>query len=251
MLTDEEKTIYQWQTWVSGFGEAGQERLRRSSVLVSRVGGVGGLVAVQLAAAGIGQLVLAHAGNLKLTDLNRQILGKYEHVGQPRIQHFAERLRELNPKVHVVPVSENMSDDNAGRWVAMADLLVDCAPLFSERFALNRQGVSQQKPMVDCAMYDLEAQITTIQPGVTPCLRCLYPEEPSTWKREFPVFGAVAGTIGCLAAMEAIKVLAGFGEPLHGRLLRLDLRDMTCQTFKVQRNPKCSVCGVLNVNAAQ
>jgi molybdopterin-synthase adenylyltransferase len=94
-------------------------------------------------------------------------------------------------------------------------------------------------------MYELEAQITTIIPGKTPCLSCLYPDEPKAWKREFPVFGAVSGTIGCIAAMEAIKVIAGFGEPLIGKLLSYSLRDMSFRKIQVQRRKNCQVCSHL------
>lgn len=97
--------------------------------------------------------------------------------------------------------------------------------------------------MIECAMYELHARITTILPGETPCLACLTPEAPPGWKREFPVFGAVSGSVGCLAAMEAIKVLAGLGEPLAGRVLTYDLRSMRFHTIQVRRRPDCEVCG--------
>src|SRR6516164_8439450 len=96
-LTDEERAIYQWQLWVQGFGEAGQERLKASSVLVSRIGGVGGTVALYLAAAGVGRIVLAHAGNLRADDLNRQLLMSHAGTGQSRIEQATRRLREFNP----------------------------------------------------------------------------------------------------------------------------------------------------------
>ena len=127
--------------------------------------------------------------------------------------------------------------------VERADVIVDCAPLFTERYLLNREGVRQNKPLVECAMYDLEAQITSILPGQTACLACMYPNDPPAWKREFPVFGAVSGTIGCLGAMEAIKIIAGFGEPLCNQLLTCDLRDMTFRKLKIHRNPECAICG--------
>ncbi len=242
-LTDEERAIYEWQMWVPDFGAAGQERLKGASVLISRVGGVGGAVAYQLAAAGVGRLILAHAGNLRASDLNRQLLMTHDGLGRPRIETAARRLRELNPRLHVEALAENVSEDNAARLVAMADLVVGCAPLFSERLLLNREAVRQRKPLVDCAMFELEAQLTTIVPGRTPCLACLVPEPPPAWKRAFPVFGAVAGTIGSMGAMEAIKVLAGLGEPLLGRLLLCDLRSMSFRTLPIQRRAECGVCG--------
>ena len=242
-LTDEERAVYEWQIWVDDFQEAGQEKLKGSSILVSRVGGLGSVVAYELAAAGIGKLVLAHAGNVKPSDLNRQLLMTHDWLGKPRVESAERRLKELNPRLEVVAVEENVSEDNAAALVGQVDLVVDCAPLFLERFAMNRQAVVKNKPLVECAMYDLEAQLTTIIPGQSPCLACLYPDQPPEWRREFPVFGAVSGTVGCMAAMEAIKVLSGFGEPLAGSLLTFDLRDMSFARRRITRNPGCSVCG--------
>ena len=242
-LTDEERAVYEWQLDVPGFGEAGQERLKAASVLVTRVGGVGGVVAYELAAAGIGRLVLAHAGDVQPSDLNRQLLMTYDGVGRPRIESVERRLRDLNPRLEVLAVDENVSTENAARLVGEVDLVVDCAPLFEERLALNAEIVRQRKPMVEGAMYELQAQVTTIDPGRTPCLACLTPAPPPGWRRRFPVFGAVSGAVGCLAAMEAIKVLAGLGEPLYGKLLAWDLRTMRVRTVAVERRGDCAVCG--------
>src|SRR5262249_54968482 len=160
-------------------------------------------------------------------------------------EQAARRLRELSPFVEVEAVAENVTEANAERLVARADLVVSCAPQFHERLLLNRAAVAQGKPLVDCAMYELEAQLTTVVPGRTPCLACLYPSEPPAWRREFPVFGAVAGAGGCLGAVEAIKGLAGGGGPVVGQLLVGDLRDMTFRKVTVLRNPGCAVCGRL------
>jgi len=241
-LTDEERAVYEWQIWVPDFGEGGQEKLKNSSVLISRVGGLGSVVAYELAAAGVGKFVIAHAGNVKPSDLNRQLLMTHDWLGKPRVESAARRLKELNPRLEIVAVNENINEDNIAGLAEQVDLIADCAPLFPERYAMNREAVRQGKPLIECAMYDLEAQITTILPGKTPCLKCLYPQDPPAWKREFPVFGAVSGTVGCLAAMEAIKVLAGFGDPLAGELLTMDLRDMTFRKRAIQRNPDCELC---------
>ena len=241
-LTDEERAIYEWQTWVPDFGEGGQEKLKGATVLISRIGGLGGVVAYELAAAGVGRLILAHAGDVKPSDLNRQLLITHEQLGKPRIESAERRLHDLNPRLEIVPVAENISEDNVERLVSEADVVVDCAPLFEERFLMNREAVRQSKPMVECAMYELQAQLTTILPGETPCLACLFPEAPPAWKREFPVFGAVSGAVGCLAAMEAIKLIAGIGEPLSGELLTMDLRTMDLRKHHVSRRAGCAVC---------
>ncbi|MBI5393825.1 MAG: HesA/MoeB/ThiF family protein [Verrucomicrobia bacterium] len=242
-LTPEERAIYEWQMWVPGFGEEGQRKLKGASVLVSRCGGLGGLVAYELAAAGVGRLVIAHGGNLKPADLNRQLLQTHDHIGKPRIESIARRLRELNPRLDVVAVGENVSEANAKRLVAQADVVVDAAPLFEERFALNDAAVRLGKPMVECAMYSLEAYVTTILPGRTACLRCIYPEKPATWKRQFPVIGAVPGTAACIGAMEVVKLITGIGETLAGVLLAMDLETMEFRRLKTARREDCAVCG--------
>ncbi|MEC8892512.1 MAG: ThiF family adenylyltransferase, partial [Candidatus Poribacteria bacterium] len=121
----------------------------------------------------------------------------------------------------------------------------DCAPLFEERFAMNQQAVVQSIPLVECAMYDLEAQVTTIIPKETPCLACLYPDQPPMWTREFPVFGAVSGMIGCIAVMEAIKIIAGFGHTLKSKMLNIDLRSMKFQIIDISPASDCHICGHL------
>lgn len=244
-LTDHERAVYEWQMWVPDFGEVGQRRLKGCSVMVSRLGGVGGLVAYQLAAAGIGRLVLAHAGNVVPSDLNRQLLMTHDWIGKPRIESVRRRLLELNPRLEIVAVPENISPENADRLLDQADLVVDCAPLFPERFAMNAAAVRQRKPLVECAMYELEAQLTTIVPGKTACLNCIYPQAPPTWTRQFPVVGAVSGSVACLAAMEVIKLATGMGEPLLGRMLRYDLRTMHFHQLNVKRRADCPICAGL------
>ena len=242
-LTDDERAIWEWQMWVPGFGETGQEKLKGASVLISRCGGVGGVVAYQLAAAGVGKLVIAHRGNVRPSDLNRQLLMTHDSIGTPRIESIRRRLNDLNPRLEVVGYDQNVNENNAAELVEQADVIVDCAPLFEERFLLNAQAVRLGKPMVECAMYELEAQITSFVPGQTACLRCLYPRDPDYWKRQFPVFGAVSGMIASLGAMEAIKLVAGLGQPLTNRLLLCDLRDVTFRTVKIDRDPNCPCCG--------
>ena len=241
-LTPDELQRYQWQLWVRDFGEAGQRKLKGASVLVSRIGGVGGSAAMQLAAAGVGRLVLAHGGNLRLDDLNRQLLMTTDWIGKPRVESAERRLRELNPHVEIDTLAENVSESNVAALVGRCDLVVAAAPLFAERLLMNREAVRQNKPLVDCAMYELEGRVTTVIPRQTACLACLYPEPPANWKREFPVFSAVSSAVGSLAAMEAIKRIAGIGQPLAGRLLTLDLGDMTFRTLSISRRHDCAVC---------
>ena len=242
-LTAEERAIYEWQMWVPGVGEEGQLKLKNARVLVSRVGGLGGLVALELAAAGIGKLILAHGGVLQPSDLNRQLLQTHDHIGKPRIDSIVRRLKDLNPRCDIIGVPENASESNADALVAQADIVVDAAPMFQERLALNAAAFRAGKPMIECAMHTLDASVTTFVPGKTGCLACYIPEVPPTWKRQFPVFGAVSGTAACIGAMEVIKLLTGIGTTLQGQLLSMNLDTMQFRKVRLPKREDCAVCG--------
>lgn len=241
-LSDEELSIYGWQMDLPGFGAERQRRLKGASVLVSRCGGLGGAAAFQLAAAGVGRLVIAHGGVVKPGDLNRQLLQQADRIGRPRLESIRERLLAFNPRMEVVGIAEHASPRNAERLVGMADIVIDAAPLFEERLALNDAAMRLGRPLVEAAMYGWDAQVTTFLPG-RGCLRCLHPETPLDWRRRFPVLGAVSGTAGCIAAAEAVKLITGLGRPLVGTLLRLDLEFGTVRRLRFARDPACPACG--------
>ncbi len=241
-LTDEEKATYEWQIWTRDFGEEGQRRLKNSTVLISRCGGLGGIVAYELAAAGSGKLILAHAGKVMHSDLNRQLLVTHDWIGKSRITQVERRLKELNPRLHVIALASNLDDALAEKWVPQADVCVGAAPMFEERFAMNDACVRHGKPHVNCAMYDTEATIATFPPGGRPCLRCVTPEIPKYWKRQFPVFGATSGTVACMGAMETIKLLAGFGKTLEQYIVHFDLRTMNFRKFSISNIQHCDMC---------
>lgn len=242
-LTTTDRSLYEWQMSVPGVGEDGQRRLKAASVLITRLGGLGGLVALELAAAGVGRLILAHGGSLKLSDLNRQLLQSRAQVGRLRMESITQRLHDLNPDCELIAVPENLSTANAAALVAQADIVVDAAPLFQERLILNEAAVRARKPMVECAMHTLEASVTTFIPGRTGCLACYVSEVPASWTRQFPVFGAVSGTAACIGAVEVIKLITGIGKPLAGEMLCMDLAQMQFRRVKLPHRPNCEVCG--------
>lgn len=245
-LTDADRRKFQRQMSIAGFGEPAQTRLKNSAALVTRAGGLGGTLALYLAAAGIGRLTLLHGGNVTPTNLNRQILMTADWIGKPRAQKLRERLLAFNPDLNLTVVPENPGDANLGEYVPRVDLLCDCPPTFEERFALNRASVRFQKPMIEAAMNGMEGHLTVLAPGRTPCLQCLYPEAPPDWSgTAFPVLGAVSGALGCLAAIEAIKMLTGFGQPLLGEMLAFDTERHEYRKYKLRRDPACTVCGHL------
>jgi molybdopterin/thiamine biosynthesis adenylyltransferase len=188
-------------------------------------------------------LILAHGGELRRNDLNRQLLMTTDHIGKPRVDSAVRRLQELNPNVEIEGVPENIGEANAARLVGAADVIVSAAPLFEERLLMNREAVLQGKPIVHCSMHDMEAMVMVTMPRETACLACVTPEPPSWWTREFPVFGAVSGTAACIAAMEVIKLITGLGESLAGRMVAIDFRSMRMRLVSIARDPKCPVCG--------
>ena len=205
-LSAVELDTYQCQMAIPGIGRTGQLRLRNASVLVTRCGGLGSAAALQLAAAGVGRLIVAHAGNIRQRDLNRQILMTQDRLGKSRVDSVVECLGALNPRLEIQAVGENICKQNVSDLVKNADVIVDCAPMMEEIMLLNREAISQGTPMVECSMYGLVGQVTTIIPGKTACFACTSPADPALWKREVRALGAVAGVVGSVAAMEAIKL---------------------------------------------
>ncbi len=245
-LTDRDRDMFKRQIQIPGFGEEAQLKLKNSSALVTRVGGLGGPLALYLAMAGIGRLILAHSGKLTWSNLNRQILMRYDGVGKPRVDCATELFERLHPECDVIAVAEDTNESTAREWVAQVDVVCDCPPSFEERYAVNKACVDLRKPMVEAAMYGMEGTLTTVIPGETPCLACLVPEKPEWWETYgFPVLGAVSAALGCLAALEAIKVVTGFGEPLKGQMLSYDANAMDFYKFPIARRPDCAVCGHL------
>ncbi len=242
-LTPTELERYQRQMMLPNFGEEAQQKLHTSTVLVTGVGGLGGTAALYLAVAGVGRLILVRGGNLRQDDMNRQILMTDDWVGKPRVTKAKESLSAINPDVEIEAICEYVTPSNVDSLVLQADLALDCAHNFEERDLLNAACVRWRKPMIEAAMNGMEAYLTTIIPGETPCLSCLFPEKPNWDRRGFGVLGAVSGTLACLTALEAIKVITGVGTPLLSQLLTMDLGNMNFAKRHSYKEPHCPVCG--------
>ncbi|WP_157867576.1 HesA/MoeB/ThiF family protein [Gloeothece citriformis] len=245
-LTPAEIERYQRQIMLPGLGEEGQKKLKSTTALVTGVGGLGGTVALYLAVAGIGKLILVRGGDLRLDDLNRQILMTNDWVGKPRVIKAKETLEKINPHVEIEAIPEFVTPDNVDILVRGADIALDCAFNFEERNLLNEACVRWDKPMVEAAMNDMEAYLTTIVPGKTPCLSCIFPEKPEWDRWGFGVLGAVSGTLATLAALEAIKLVTGLGQPLLGRLLTMDLGNLHFAKHRPYHDPDCPVCSKIS-----
>lgn len=242
-LTPTELERYRRQIMLPGFGEEAQRRLKSATVLVTGVGGLGGTAALYLAVAGVGRLILVRGGELRLDDMNRQVLMTDDWVGKPRVYKAKETLLNINPDVPVEAVFEYVTPENVDVLVQSADITLDCAHNFTERDLLNEACVRWRKPMVEAAMNGMEAYLTTIVPGQTPCLSCFFPEKPDWDRRGFAVLGAVSGTLACLAALEAIKLITGLGKPLLSQLMTIDFNSLEFAKHRSYRDPNCPVCG--------
>lgn len=245
-LAQEELERYRRQIMLPGFGLESQQRLKSATVVVTGVGGLGGTAALYLAVAGVGRLILVRGGELRQDDMNRQILMSHDWVGKPRVFKAKETLENINPDVEVEAIFDYVTPENVDFLVKSADVALDCAHNFVERDLLNAACVGWGKPMVEAAMDGMEAYLTTIVPGVTPCLSCLFPEKPQWDRRGFGVLGAVSGTLACLTALEAIKLISGFGQPLLSQLLTMDLHQLMFAKRRSYWDDNCPVCGHLS-----
>lgn len=240
-MNSEEQGRYSRQLKMEEWGPEAQQRLGRSRVCIAGLGGLGGPMAYYLTAAGAGRLLLWDRDEVELSNLNRQILYVTGDEGRKKSAAAAERLGRLNPEVELQTAEDEISRESLAARAGEFDLIADCLDNFETRFALNEQAVREGIPMVHAGVRGMQGQVTVIAPGQGPCLECLFSGMES--ERGTPVLGAAVGSLGCIAATEALKLLTGAGEPLIGRLLIYDGRRARFQEIEVSRNPACPVCG--------
>ncbi len=241
-LTQADKERYRRQMMLPGFTERHQERLRNACALVAGVGGLGGTAALYLAAAGIGRMILVHSGALTLSNMNRQILMR-NRIGKSRVVLAKKTLREMNPDTAIEIHDERVTEENVKPLLRTAQIALSARPNFAERRLLNRACVEKGIPLVEAAMNGMEGYLFNVIPPVTACANCVYPEDDPAWEElGFPVLGAVSGMLGCLMAIEAIKLIAGYGKPLLSEMLVYDTMTMEFKKVKAPRDANCSVC---------
>lgn len=247
MLTDEELLRYSRQILLQHVDIDGQLRLKHSRALIVGLGGLGSPVALYLAAAGVGELHLADFDTVDLTNLQRQIIHDSQSVGQSKVDSALQRLTAINPEVKLIAHRSALDADSLAAAVASVDLVLDCSDNFGTREAVNAACVAARKPLVSGAAIRLEGQLSVFDPrrDESPCYHCLYGHgsEDDLTCSEAGVIGPLVGLVGSLQALEALKLLAGFGEPLVGRLLLIDALTSRFRELKVKRDPACSVCG--------
>lgn len=235
---------YNRQMLISGLGLEGQRKLKASKVVVAGLGGLGCPSSLYLTAAGIGKVILIDEGKFQLSDLNRQILCWQRDLGRFKAEVAKEKLEALNPEIEVEALIAEITKDTVQGIFEDADVVVDGMDNWRTRFIINEYCVTQDAPFVHAGVSTLHGQMTTVLPGRGPCLRCIFPKDPPEVER-FPVLGATPALFASLQAMEAIKLITGIGEPLVGRMLFLNGKEMVFETVEMKRNVKCPICGDL------
>jgi molybdopterin/thiamine biosynthesis adenylyltransferase len=226
----------------------GQEKLLAAHALIIGAGGLGSPAAFYLASAGIGTITLVDDDTVDLTNLQRQILHTTERVGQAKVLSGQQTLTEINPTIEIVALKERVSGERLNELVRNTSVVLDCSDNFATRHAVNRACVANRVPLVSGAAIKFDGQISVFdkRDENAPCYSCLFPEDQQFEEVNcgtMGVFAPLVGIIGSMQAAEALKVIAGIGEPLKGRLLLLDARTMEWNSIKFARNASCSVCG--------
>ncbi|MEM2878045.1 MAG: HesA/MoeB/ThiF family protein [Candidatus Hadarchaeales archaeon] len=233
---------YERQLLIGGFDRKTQRKLRSARVVIVGLGGLGSPASIYLAAAGIGRMTLVDCERVEMSNLNRQVVHFSDDVGKLKVDSAADKIGRLNPEVSLDSLSFRLTRENVSRVVRGADVVIDAVDNYPTRFLLNEACVRHGVPLVHGAVDGFDGQAMTIVPGRGPCLRCLLPRDPAV-KERIPVLGPAPGVIGCIEAMESIKLITGIGKPLIGRMLIFSGKEMRFEEIEVRRNPGCPVCG--------
>lgn len=241
-LTPSELSRYDRQLRFAPLGEPGQRRLKSAHVVVVGLGGLGGAAAMYLAAAGLGQLTLVDGGVVELSNLNRQILYGEQDIGKHKASVAADRLRQLNSSTRLNGVCLQIDAETVHSVLGEVDLVVDALDNMEARFILNEVCVVTQTPLIHGGLLGLRGEVSTIVPFQGPCLHCSH-RVLRARKGPRPVVGAAAGLVASIQVLEAVKLLAGFGQNLVGQILYVDGETLAISIERVDRDPSCPVCG--------
>ncbi|MDD4653246.1 MAG: HesA/MoeB/ThiF family protein [Methanothrix sp.] len=238
MLSDAEKNRYSRQ--IRLFGEDGQEKLKRTSVFIAGAGGLGSAISIYMAAAGFGKIRICDCDTVELSNLNRQILHTSADVGRYKAMSAHETLTGINPEIEVQALTEIISQENIGELLQGCDLIMDGMDNYPVRYILNRAALQMKIPLFHGAIRGYQGQATTIIPGRTACLSCLFPRAPPP--SIFPALGATCGIIGSIQVTDAVKYVTGTGQLLENRLLLWDGLSGCLEEIACERNSACPEC---------
>lgn len=246
LMTPEQVQRYQRHIIMPEVGRRGQIKLMQAKVLLVGAGGLGSPTALYLAAAGVGTLGIVDMDVVDLSNLQRQILHRVADLGRPKVDSAADTIKAMNPNVNVVKHNAQLSSENAFAIIEPYDVIVNGCDNFPTRYLVNDACVMKNKILVDGSIFRFEGQATVFEPGKG-CYRCLFPTPPPPGEvpscAEAGVLGVLPGIVGCIQAIETIKLILGIGETLAGRLLLFDALTMDFRQMKIRRDPACPVCG--------
>lgn len=245
-MNDQQLLRYSRQIMLNDIDIDGQEKLLAARVLIVGMGGLGSPVALYLAAAGVGHLLLADFDRVDVTNLQRQIIHTTDSVDQLKVESASERLRALNPDIALTLITEPLSAESLQQHLQNVDVVVDCTDNFAIRFAVNATCVQHKIPLVSGAAIRMEGQLAVFDARLpnSPCYRCLYePSEDDTSCTANGVLAPLVGIIGSWQAIEVIRLITGFGESSAGRVQLFDVKAAQWRTFKLPKDPACPVCG--------
>ncbi len=242
-LNDLDRIRFDRQMRIDGWGEKGQKKLKNATVGILGIGGLGSPISIYLAVAGIGRIILIDKDTVELSNLNRQILHWDRDIDKFKAQSAKQKLAEINSNIEIITYTEEANEDNIEILFNGVDAVVDALDNFESRFLLNKFAVKHKIPLFHGAVWGLEGRATTILPGKTICLNCIYKESPN--KEKFPVAGVTPALIGSIQATEVLKYFTGIGELLANRLLIYDGEMMEFNQVTLNRDPDCPVCGKL------
>lgn len=246
-MDDEQRLRYSRHLLLDGFGEDSQERLLAAKALVIGAGGLGSSALLYLASSGVGHLTVADGDVVDLTNLQRQVIHRMTSIGMNKAESARATLATVNPGARVSVVPERLAGERLAALVREADIVLDCSDNFATRHAINRACVAAGRPLVSGAAVRFDGQVAVFdaRAGDSGCYHCLFPEDAGDEEERcatMGVFAPLVGIVGTLQAMEAIKVLAGVGESLAGRLAMFDARENRWHEVRLSRDPHCPVC---------
>ena len=247
-MTDEQLLRYSRHILLDELGIEGQANILSSHALIIGAGGLGSPAALYLASAGVGKITLVDDDMVDFTNLQRQIIHTQARVGMAKAESGRQALSAINPEIDIVPLQQRLSGEALDTLVASADIVLDCTDNFATRHAINRACVHHRKPLVSGAAIRFDGQISVydLRRDDAPCYHCLFPEGDEVEEVRCAVMGVFApltGIIGTMQAAEALKLAAGIGESLSGRLLLLDALSMEWRSIRFRQDAACAVCG--------
>ena len=253
-MDDNQRLRYSRHLLLNEFGEEAQERLLGAHALVVGAGGLGSAALMYLASSGMGRITVCDGDKVEITNLQRQVVHRQDSIGTPKAASARATLAGINPEIRIEALEERAGPERLAHLVRAADVVLDCSDNFATRHALNRACVAARKPLVSGAgiRFDGQVAVFDLRQADAPCYHCLFAEDARSEEERcatMGVFAPLVGIIGTFQALEAIKLVAGIGETLAGRLLLFDALSSRWHEVRLARDPHCRICGAARAAA--